>query len=38
MRAIPRLLLFVTDDYAENKQQNQRKTLILAHISRFFSK
>jgi hypothetical protein len=37
MRVISRLLLFVTEDYAENKQQNQRKTLILARISGFFS-
>ena len=30
--------MFVFDDYAENIQQNQGKTAILAAISRFFSR
>ena len=29
--------MFVFDDYAENIQQNQVKTAILATVSRFFS-
>jgi hypothetical protein len=29
--------VFVFDDYAENIQQNQVKTAILATVSRFFS-
>jgi len=29
--------VFVSEDYAEINQQNQVKTMILAHVSRFFS-